>query len=98
MYGTPQKDTGDDSFENQPETPGPVRAKVNHLTKQVSELVGKEHAAMVGTLTPISPSYWLTYPRDDIKLRPLRWRTRSLRRRLNSLVRKRRSTRCGQHW
>lgn len=55
MYGTPQKDAGDDSFENQPETPGPVRAKVNHLTKQVSELVGKEHAAMVSIADSVSP-------------------------------------------
>lgn len=56
MYGTPQRDSGDDSFDNQPETPGPVRAKVNHLTKQVSELVGKEHAAMVSILHSVWPS------------------------------------------
>ena len=30
-----------------PETPGPIRARVNNLQNQVSELVRKEHASTV---------------------------------------------------
>lgn len=51
MWSTPPRDDGEvEGFGGVPETPGPIRAKVNHLTKQVSELVGKEHAAMVSVL------------------------------------------------
>lgn len=42
--------------EEAPETPGPVRARVNNLHNQVSELVRKEHAATVGLSSPVSTS------------------------------------------
>ena len=40
-----------------PETPGPIRARVNNLQSQVCELVRKEHAATVSQNTvPAHPT------------------------------------------
>jgi hypothetical protein len=47
MVVTPPRPVPSLYIDEAPETPGPVRARVNNLQNQVSELVRKEHAATV---------------------------------------------------
>jgi len=47
LMPTPPRPLPSCYVEEAPETPGPIRARVNNLQNQVSELVRKEHAATV---------------------------------------------------
>ena len=40
-------------IQDMPETPGPIRARVNNLHNQVTELVRKEHANSVSHLSSL---------------------------------------------